>query len=112
MTPHLALGTVASAYHAAGGGGNPVNTVAPVATIDENFFIDTTNGTWTGTPTITFTYEWQANDSDPDDAGAWYYYWNQKTTGIEQFGYFRCKVTATNGISPDGVAYSNVLEVF
>jgi hypothetical protein len=40
--------------------GAPVNTVAPAVTgtTTEGSTLSTTDGTWTGTPTISFTYQW------------------------------------------------------
>ncbi len=42
---------------------SPVNTVAPVVSGTASYgnVLTTTNGTWTGDPSITFTYRWQRN---------------------------------------------------
>ncbi|MBV9214511.1 MAG: hypothetical protein JOZ25_12800 [Actinobacteria bacterium] len=44
----------------------PVNTVVPAVsgTAQDGQTLTTTNGTWTGTPTITYTYQWQRCDQN------------------------------------------------
>jgi hypothetical protein len=57
--PHAALGVFASAYHSAGGGGNPPVLVSE-PTVDFGFDYGevTDNGVWSGDEPITITYQW------------------------------------------------------
>ena len=43
----------------------PVNTVVPTitGTVEEAQLVGSTDGTWTGSPTITYTYQWKYQDS-------------------------------------------------
>lgn len=85
--------------------GYPVNTVAPAVTglTVVGSTLTTTNGTWTGTPTITFTRQWTVGGVN---AG----------TGLTTFvipagaagRLIRCVVTATNAVS-SVVANSNTI---
>ena len=75
----------------------PVNTVAPVvsgtATVGQT--LSTTNGTWTGTPTITFTYQWQRNSSNISLATSSTY----TLVNADAGNPIRCVVTGTNSVS-------------
>jgi hypothetical protein len=71
----------------------PVNTVAPAVTGTTAYgsTLTTTNGTWTGTPTITYAYQWKSGSTN---VGA-----NQNTyvTVLGDNGAsVTCVVTATN----------------
>jgi hypothetical protein len=90
----------------------PVNTVAP--SVSGLFVagnnITSTNGTWIGTPTISYAYEWQ---SSSDGVTGWANVGTNSntfaiTTGANQLLYYRCQVTATNGIG-SAVATSAVV---
>lgn len=86
-------------------GGYPVNTVAPAVTglTVVGSTLTTTNGTWTGNPTITFTYQWTLNGANVG-------------TGLNTFvipagaagRLILCKVTATNAVA-SVVADSNTI---
>ena len=88
----------------------PSNQSPPAisGTAEEGKTLTTTNGTWTGTAPITYSYLWQRCDA----AGA-----NCASTGIATTTYalssadagatLRVKVTATNGVAPNGTATSN-----
>jgi hypothetical protein len=85
--------------------GYPVNTVAPAVTglTVVGSTLTTTDGTWTGDPTITFTYQWTLNGANVG-------------TGINTFvipagaagRLILCKVTATNAVA-SVVANSNTI---
>lgn len=85
--------------------GYPVNTVAPAVTglTVVGSTLTTTNGTWTGDPTITFTYQWTLNGANVG-------------TGLNTFVIpagaagrsILCKVTATNAVA-SVVANSNTI---
>lgn len=124
--PHVSLGTVASAYHAAGGGGNPVNTVAPVLTYSSSGGDGTltcTTGTWTGTTPITFTYYFlfqifsgwtlalaisEAPFSPQSGPNAQMGF----PVGDWQDSFAVCLVEANNGNAPNGFAISNESFIF
>lgn len=91
----------------------PANTVAPVVTgtLNTQDTLTTTNGTWTGTPTITFARQWQ---SAATSGGT---YTQEAGMGIgltavipyNKVGRFiRCRVTAT-GPGGSTQAFSNVV---
>lgn len=73
---------------------SPVNTVAPAVTGTGTVgqTLTTTNGTWTGSPTITFARQWRRNTTDIGGATG--------TTYVLQAGdsgqTVTCRVTATN----------------
>jgi len=75
-------------------GAGPLNTVAPVvtgtATVGQT--LSTTNGTWTGTPTILFTYQWQRNGVNIGGATSSTYI----LVDADAENPIRCVVTGTN----------------
>jgi hypothetical protein len=75
-------------------GAGPLNTVAPVvtgtATVGQT--LSTTNGTWTGTPTIVFTYQWQRNEVNISSATSSTYI----LVDADAENPIRCVVTGTN----------------
>jgi hypothetical protein len=86
-------------------GGYPVNTVAPAVTglTVVGSTLTTTDGTWTGNPTITFTYQWTLNGANVGT--------NANTFVIPAGAAGRlilCKVTATNAVA-SVVANSNTI---
>jgi len=90
-------------------GAGPLNTVAPVvsgtATVGQT--LSTTNGTWTGTPTIVFTYQWQRNGVDIPSATSSTY----TLVDADAENPIRCVVTGTNSAganSANSNATSNV----
>jgi hypothetical protein len=101
--------------YAGGGGSAPVNTVAPAlndVAPDAGETLTVTTGTWTGTPTITYAYQWE---SSVTGSGGWSDVSGETTSSLlldvaDEGLFFRCEVTATNGIGSD-VAYSDVAEV-
>ena len=78
----------------------PVNTVIPVVsgTARDGQTLSTTNGTWTGSPTITFGYQWQrcnaAGASCVDIGGATGSTYTATATDVG--GTLRSRVTGTN----------------
>lgn len=84
----------------------PSNAVAPAITGGDTVGVTltTTSGTWAGNPAPTFVYQWQRYTAGAfaDIAGA---------TSISYVtaheGAHRCRVTASNGVLPAGVAFSN-----
>ena len=89
----------------------PSNTVAPVAsgTAIVGQTLSTTDGTWSGTPaTFTYSYQWQRGGVDIGGATSSTYTLVAADSGED----IRCEVTASNGVSPDGVANSNALTVY
>ena len=75
-------------------GAGPLNTVAPVVTGTTTVgqTLSTTNGTWTGTPTIVFTYQWQRNGVNISSATASTYI----LVDADAENPIRCVVTGTN----------------
>jgi len=75
-------------------GAGPLNTVAPLvtgtATVGQT--LSTTNGTWTGTPTIIFTYQWQRNGDNISSATSSTYI----LVDADAENPIRCVVTGTN----------------
>ena len=75
-------------------GAGPLNTVAPLvtgtATVGQT--LSTTNGTWTGTPTIIFTYQWQRNGVNISSATSSTYI----LVDADAENPIRCVVTGTN----------------
>lgn len=95
--------------------GQPVNTVAPaisgIQIVGQTLI--TTNGTWTGTPTITFTYQWQRSIDGGSNwtniIGA-----TANTHVVQASGagnLTRCVVTASNGVGVPVSANSNSLSI-
>jgi hypothetical protein len=86
----------------------PINTVNPVisGTAEVGQVLTTTNGTWTGTPTITFAYQWTRNGESISGATSSTYTVQSADQGFQ----IRCRVTATN---PDGSrnATSNAISI-
>jgi hypothetical protein len=86
----------------------PVNTVAPVisGTAAVGQTLTTTNGTWTGTPTITFAYQWRRDGANIPGATSSTYV----VQVADQGAGITCRVTATN---PDGfrAATSNTITI-
>lgn len=73
----------------------PANTDAPVVSgsLVQGSTLSTTNGTWTGDPTITFTYQWRRGSTDISGATAATY-----ATVLADVGEnISCRVTGTNG---------------
>jgi hypothetical protein len=96
-----------------GGGTPPVNTVAPV--ISAPYYIagqtiTTTDGTWSGTTPITFSYQWQVS---ANGVSGWINVGTNSNTilissGSSQLLFYRCVVTASNGIGSPMSSNSNV----
>ena len=89
----------------------PTNTVAPVASgiaiVGQT--LTTTDGTWTGSPLLfTYSYQWQRGGVDISGATSSTYV----LVGADSGQDIRCEVTASNGVSPDGVANSNALTIY
>ncbi len=98
-----------------GGGVAPSNTVAPVlsgrAVVGD--VLSTTDGTWTGDPTIAFTYQWQRSD---DGTTGW-----ASVSGAvaadytvapgDVAKYLRCVVTGTNGTGNASAATAASAEI-
>jgi hypothetical protein len=132
--PHAALGVFASGYHSAGGGGNPVNTSPPVFDVldirPDGFILDfnqTFNfGTWdnwdvrTSDPFIEWEYSgdggvtWESAEGYAIFIGESGYGADQLVvegdTEFSVHGLYRAKVTVSNGVPPDGVAYTAVFD--
>lgn len=72
----------------------PVNTVLPVisGTVLTGQTLSTTDGTWTGTPTITYTYQWKRNGSSIGGATNSTY----QLTSTDSGATITVTVTATN----------------
>jgi hypothetical protein len=98
-----------------GGGVAPSNSVAPaisgVQIVGQT--LNTTNGTWTGDPTITFTYQWQRSADGgvnwTNIIGA-----TSNTHVIQAAGagnLTRCQVTASNAFGDSTPAFSNAISV-
>ncbi len=91
-----------------GGGVPPSNTVAPMvggpAIVGQS--LGTTNGDWTGSPTITFTYQWYRGATPI--IGATFNYYDLVEADAGNTTNITCQVTATN-IFGSATATSNVV---
>lgn len=90
----------------------PANFVAPevTGTPTEGQVLSTSDGTWSGAPTITYTRVWQQSSNG---VTSWFAIsgatGKNYTLQAAQVGkYIRCVVTATNGVG-SSVANSNVV---
>lgn len=88
----------------------PTNAVAPVVSGGDTVgaTLTTTDGTWSGNPAPTFTYQWQRYT-----AGAFADIASATTASYvtAHEGDHRCKVTASNGVLPNGEAFSNAVNI-
>jgi len=86
----------------------PTNTVAPVISGTQTVgqTLSTTDGTWSGTPTITFTYQWKRNGSNIVGATSSTYLLVTADNGAGTT--IQCVVTGTNSIG-NSSANSNIL---
>jgi hypothetical protein len=95
------------------GGNAPVNILAPL--ISAPYYvagqtITTTNGTWSGDAPITYSYQWQVS---ANGVSGWINVGTNLNTilissGSSQLLFYRCVVTASNGIGSPVSANSNV----
>jgi uncharacterized repeat protein (TIGR01451 family) len=89
-----------------------LNQAAPVFVASSPPTLSVTNGTWNATPAVTsYSYEWQRCTSTAAASCAPFGAANQSTLTLQQVDVgsaFRVKVTATNGVNPDGVAFTAV----
>jgi len=70
VTASNAIGSTAATSAGTAISNLPVNTVLPVISGGTAAAISTTDGTWTGPPTITFTYQWKRNGANIGGATA------------------------------------------
>lgn len=95
----------------------PINTAVPVitGTALNGQTLSATPGTWTGLPTPTVTLQWQscttANCVGGTVANVGTDAASYELTSAEAGKYMRVQATGSNGVSPNGVAYSTITSV-
>ena len=122
MTPHVALGTMASAYHAAGGTAPGLSNSSPAGVASPSVLFPpmttqttiTVGGfTLTGTTPITLTAVWEADSVEMIGQNDVTFVSGEITADLDIDGYYPpfpktinielVELRASNGISPDAV---------